>query len=144
MTYFAFIITILMMYLKKGMLVLLLLMGFQMAFGQTATLARTFTYLKAEPGHEDRLYKFIKKNWLAMDSVAQTQGLLKSYRLLKNDNKENTEWDVVVVVVYADERGYEGIKDAFEKIRQAQPRVLIDGKGMPELGRVVKSENVIE
>ena len=133
-----------MMYLKKGMLVVLLLLGFQMAFGQTATHAWTFTYLKAEPGHEDRLYKFIKKNWLAMDSMAQTQGLLKSYRLLKNGNKENTAWDVVVVVEYADERGYEGIKDAFEKIRQAHQRVLIDGKGMPELGRVVKSENLID
>lgn len=104
----------------------------------------TFTYLKAEPGHEDRLYKFIKKNWFAMDSIAQTQGLIRSYRALRNADKENTAWDVVVVVEYPDERGYEGIKDEFEKIRQVHKRILIDGKGMPELGKVVKSENLIE
>jgi hypothetical protein len=103
----------------------------------------TFTYLKASDGHRADLKLFLKKNWLAMDKIATEQGLFKQYHLLEN-NDASLGWDFTVVVQYKDEKGYEGVKTEFEKIRQAHQRVLVNGKVMAELGKIVKSEEFLE
>ena len=46
---------------------------------------------------------------------------------------------MLVEVVYRDERGYAGIVEAFERIRAAHPTMLVDGKGLPALGKIVSS-----
>ncbi len=103
----------------------------------------TFTYLKATNGLRADLKVCLQQNWLAMDKQATEQGLFKQYHLL--EDKDSTKgWDFVVVVQYRDEKGYEGVKVEFEKIRQNHPRVLINGRGMAELGKVVKSEEFLE
>lgn len=78
-----------------------------------------------------------------MDKLATEQGLFNQYHLLENSDASK-DWDFVVVVQYRDEKGYEGVKLKFEKIRQAHQRVLINGKGMGELGKIVKSEELLE
>lgn len=103
----------------------------------------TFTYLKAAEGQKENLKIFLQKNWLAMDQRATEQRLLRQFHLLEI-NDASKDWDLVVVVQYQNEKGYEGIKTEFEKIRQAHQRVLVDGKGMPELGKIVKSEELLE
>ena len=103
----------------------------------------TFTYLKATNGLRADLKVFLQQNWLAMDKQATEQGLFKQYHLLEDKDSTNG-WDFVVVVQYRDEKGYEGVKVEFEKIRQNHPRVLINGRGMAELGKVVKSEEFLE
>ncbi|MBS1555475.1 MAG: hypothetical protein JSU09_11160 [Bacteroidetes bacterium] len=103
----------------------------------------TFTYLKANNGLGDDLKAFLQQNWLAMDKQATEQGLFKQYHLLEN-NDSTKGWDFVVVVQYRDEKGYEGVKVEFEKIRQNHQRVLVNGKGMAELAKIVKSEDFLE
>jgi hypothetical protein len=103
----------------------------------------TFTYLKATNGLSGDLKVFIQKNWLAMDKQATEQGLFKRYHLLENGDATK-DWDFVVVVQYRDEKGYEGVKAEFENIRQNHQRVLVNGKGMEELGKIVKSDEFLE
>jgi hypothetical protein len=103
----------------------------------------TFTYLKATEGQKADLKLFLEQNWLAMDKIATAQGLFKQFHLLEN-NDASKDWDFTVVVQYQNEKGYEGVKVEFEKIRQAHKRVLINGKGMGELGKIVKSEEMQE
>lgn len=103
----------------------------------------TFTYLKANDGLRADLKAFLQQNWLAMDKQAAEQGLFKQYHLLEN-NDSTKGWDFIAVVQYRDEKGYEGVKAEFEKIRQNHQRVLVNGKGMAELGKIVKSEDFLE
>lgn len=100
------------------------------------------TYLKAKPNQFERLVSFVEKNWFAPDRIAVEQNLIKSYRLIKNKNAENPEWDAVVAVEYLNPLGYEGIKNDFEKIRVRHQTILIDNFKLSDLGSIVKSEKM--
>jgi hypothetical protein len=101
------------------------------------------TFLKSLPGERDRLRQFIVRNWFAMDAVARERGLMSAYTVLDTATDEG-DWNLVVVVTYPDTRGYEGIAAEFETIRRAHQTVLIDGKGLRELGAVVGSKRTFE
>lgn len=101
------------------------------------------TFLKAAPGAREALKQSIVANWFAMDRIAQAQGLMDSFTLLDTGTDDGA-WNVVVSVTYRDERGYEGIREAFERIRAAHQTVLIDGKPLRELGSIVESRKLYE
>jgi hypothetical protein len=42
------------------------------------------------------------------------------------------------------EKGYEGIAEAFEKIRRAHTTVRVGGKALRELGSIVESKRMFE
>lgn len=98
----------------------------------------THTYLAATPGRRDALARFIVANWFEMDRIAVAQGLFRSYRLLQNPRTDE-DWDLIVEVVYNDACGYACVAERFEAIRGAHATVLVDGLGMKDLGRVVRS-----
>lgn len=110
--------------------------------GKTVAPERVWelTYLKARQGQSERLVQFIEKNWFALDKIAAEQKLINSYRLIKNKNVVNQNWDAVVAVEYLNPLGYNGIKKEFEKIRAAHQTILIDGLQLSDLGSIVKSE----
>ena len=101
------------------------------------------TLLKSNPGERDTLARFIVANWFAMDALAVSQGLFTSYRLLENPEAEGS-WDFVVEVGYPTAEGYDdpATRTGFEAIRAAHTTVLIDGKSLRELGRIVGSERL--
>jgi hypothetical protein len=101
------------------------------------------TFLKALPGERERLRRYIVANWFEMDRVAKLQGLIDDYRLLDSAT-DDADWHALVVVSYHDDRGYEGIAEAFARIRRAHTPVPIDGKGLRELGTVVLSRKTLE
>lgn len=101
------------------------------------------TFLKSKPGQREPLRAFIVQNWLEMDRVAKLQGLMSAYTVMDTGTDEGP-WNVLVAVTYRDERGYEGIAEAFEKIRRAHVTVPVDGKRLPELGAVVDSKRLFE
>jgi hypothetical protein len=103
----------------------------------------TFTYLKSLPGERDNLRQFIVANWFAMDAVAAKRGLMLDYKLFDTGTDEG-EWNLMVMVTYPDARGFDGIRDEWAKIVAAHRRVLVNGKGQSELGRVVRSQRLIE
>ncbi|MFN7219581.1 MAG: hypothetical protein ACK5UX_02950, partial [Burkholderiales bacterium] len=113
------------------------------AASQAAVRAVEFTYLKSQPGERDNLRQAIVANWLAMDAIAVQQGLMVDYKVFDAGNDDG-EWNIKVMVVYPDARGYDGVREAFEKIRAAHKPVLINGKSVRDLGRVVRSQRVME
>jgi hypothetical protein len=100
-----------------------------------AQTSEELTYLKAQPGQKAALAEFIRRNWFAMDALAQNQGLIAEFELHTAPTNANQDWDLKVRVRYPHPGGYAAIASEFEAIRNAHQRVLIDGKGLPELGR---------
>lgn len=101
------------------------------------------TFLKAEAGQREKLKSFIVQNWFEMDRIAKQQGLLRAYTVLDTGSDEGP-WNLLVSVTYHDERGYTGVAEAFEKIRQAHQTVLVDGKALAQLGKIVESKRLLE
>jgi hypothetical protein len=108
-----------------------------------AKRAVEYTYLKSLPGERENLKRFISANWFAMDAIAVSQGLMVSYQLL-DTGSDDGPWNVVVAVTYPNSLGYSGIAPQFEKIRRAHQTVLIDGKGMRDLGKVIETRPLFE
>jgi hypothetical protein len=99
--------------------------------------------LKAAPGERENLKRFIVLNWFAMDAIAKQQGLMQAYTVL-DSGSDDGPWNLLVSVTYMDAKGYEGIAEAFEKIRRAHQTVPVDGKTLRDLGRIVESKRVFE
>lgn len=101
------------------------------------------TFLKAAPGERANLIRYIEANWFAADARAVKRGLFTSYALLEATDP-GADWDVVVAVGYPGLLGYDepGTAAAFDEIRRALPVVLIDGKGLQQLGRIVASRRL--
>ncbi len=97
------------------------------------------TFLKANEGLRQDLTSFITKNWFVMDEEGVKQGIFTSYWLME-DIDENAEWDLVMAVGYPQAGGYEepATKTKFNAIRAAHNEILINGKRLKELGRIVR------
>ncbi len=108
-----------------------------------AQRAVELTFLKAHPGQREQLKQFIVLNWFAMDKAAREQGLMHAYTLMDTGSDEGA-WNLLVSVTYTNELGYPGIAEAFERIRSAHRTVLVDGKGLRELGAIVDSRRLLE
>jgi hypothetical protein len=105
----------------------------------------TYTYLKAKENEKDNLKEFLIKNWFSMDSIAVRQGLFNDYKLLENTNADRTAtWDFIVAVEYFTKNGYSDIAEEWQEIRKAHETILIDGKNLKDLGKIVKSETLID
>lgn len=113
------------------------------------------TYLKAQPGRREALARYIEANWFAMDRIATERGLFRSYALHANANADAAadadppsgaaaDWDLVVTVRYASDQGYAdpATRRAFDAIRAAHREILIDGRGLRDLGAVVRHERL--
>jgi hypothetical protein len=101
------------------------------------------TFLKSHPGQREQLKTFIVRNWFAMDKIAKDQGLMHAYTVMDTGSDDGS-WNVLVSVTYTNDRGYDGIAAAFDKVRQAHTTVLVDGKGLRELGAIVETRRVFE
>ncbi len=133
--------------MKKNLTIFLFLLSasvFTKASAQTPNQNTwTFTYLKAIKGQKDKLKKYLKTNWFAMDSIAVRQGLINDYELIDNtNNSDSSEWDFIVAVEYFTEKTYQDIAEKFEIIRKNHQIVTVNGLGLNVLGRIVKSETV--
>ncbi len=133
-------------YFCFGFLLLVSLMG-QAQSGVPAanSLTWTFTYLKATPSSKSKLREFLKKNWLAMDSIAVAQGLIKTYELIEHveaNPQTEPDWDFIVAVEYFTQGTYADIAGPFENIRKNHTIVQVDGLAMKDLAKIVRSETV--
>lgn len=105
----------------------------------------TYTYIKAKEDQRNNLKQFLIKNWFKMDSIAVQRGLFNDYKLLENSSASSEiEWDYIVAVEYYTKGTYSDIQDEWMEIRSNHQTVKIDGYSFPELGAVVKSENLID
>jgi hypothetical protein len=108
-----------------------------------ATMVEERAYLKALPGQRETLARFIVANWFEMDRIAMTQPnpIFTRYRLYENGHNEG-DWDLVVVVGYPNATGFDDpeTQRRFNEIRRAHKTVLIEGKGLRDLGSIVRTE----
>lgn len=104
------------------------------------TLVEEWTFLKSLDPDPARLIAFIEANWFAMDRIAVAQGLFNSYALYRAEDEG--DWNLAVVVGYPDSQGSAAILDRFNAIRAGHQTVLIDGKGLAQLGRITGSRKV--
>jgi len=112
--------------------------------GQSATTrVVTITYLQSQPGRLAQLERFVRANWFAMDELAVQQGLFVSYEWLDSGTDQGP-WNAIVMVTYADDKGFEGIRERWAGIRSAHQEVRPDGLSMKELGRVIETKNLFE
>jgi hypothetical protein len=109
----------------------------------TERRAVELTFLKSNPGEREQLKTFIVLNWFAMDKVAKEQGLMSAFTVMDTGTDEGT-WNVLVSVTYMNEKGYEGIAEAFERIRRAHTTVRVGGKTLRDLGAIVDSKRMFE
>ena len=109
--------------------------------GQTQIIERT--YLKASSGQREALARFIVANWFELDRVAKERGLFTSYALSENLD-QSADWDFEVAVGYPNKDGYENtdVQVRFGEIRKAHKTILIDGKGLRELGQIVRTDRI--
>ncbi len=117
--------------------------GFSTAATSPDRRAVELTFLKSNPGEREQLMSFIVLNWFAMDKIAKEQGLMSAFTVMDTGTDEGP-WNVLVSVTYMNDKGYEGIAEAFEKIRRAHTTVRIGGKSLRELGTIVDSKRVFE
>jgi hypothetical protein len=119
---------------------LLLPAGSASAAATGRTRLYELTYLQSLDPDPAALIRFIEQNWFAMDAEAVRQGLMTSYSLLRG---EDPQWNLVCAVGYPDPAGYAGIDAQFEAIRKAHRTVLVDGKGLKELGRITGNRKLL-
>ena len=129
--------------LSLAFIVLAFTTGMSTAPSSPERSAVEFTYLKSNPGEREQLKIFIVLNWFVMDKIAKEQGLMSAYTVMDTGTDEGP-WNVVVSVTYNDEKGYDGIKEAFEKIRRAHTTIRVGGKGLRELGSIVEIKRMYE
>jgi hypothetical protein len=96
------------------------------------------TYLASTDPDPSVLARFIALNWFAMDAEAVRQGLMTGYTLLQADDGQ-----LICAVGYPDDQGYAGIAERFEAIRKAHSTMLVDGKGLKELGRITGTKKLV-
>ncbi len=126
------------------LLVLVPISAYAQAKDTNNQLTWTYTYLKAKEGESENLRKYLVSNWFAMDSIAVQKGLFNDYKLFQNTKPNaQTEWDFIVGVEYITKGTYSDIQEEWTDIRKNHKQVMIDGKGLKELGNIIKSEELI-
>lgn len=107
------------------------------------TAVEEWTFLRSLDPEPAALVAFIEANWFAMDRIAVARGLFSHYALYHaTERADPGDWNIVVVVGYPDARGYDGVREPFEAIRRAHVPVLIDGKDLNALGRIIGTRTV--
>ncbi len=97
------------------------------------------TYLKAKSGGVDALANYIRQNWFVMDAKARAAGHMEGFRLLRG-TPADTSWDLMEISVYRDSTQHARIDSIFRVVyRPAHVPVLVEGKGLKELGAIVGS-----
>ena len=109
----------------------------------TERRAVELTFLKSNPGQREQLKSFIVQNWFVMDKIAQNQGLMRAFTVMDSGTDEGP-WNVIVAVTYPNDKGYDGIVEAFDKIRRAHTVVRIEGKTLRELGSIIETKRMFE
>ncbi len=101
-----------------------------------------YTFLQSLAPKPDAAIEYITKNWFVMDEIAVKQGLMLNYSLFEA-SAESENWNIVVAVGYPTEQGYEAIVKEFEAIRKQHTKVLVNGKDLSGLAKIVGSRKLI-
>lgn len=108
------------------------------AAAKTKVEVYEYTFLQSFAEKPDDLIRFIVANWFAMDKIAVKKGLMVDYAVFETPD-ESATWNAATAIGYPTANGYQDIAAEFEKIRLKHKKVLIDGKDLKDLGKIVGS-----
>jgi hypothetical protein len=95
------------------------------------------TYLKALPGQQDRLERFILLNWFGPDERARQKGYINGFLLLRGSPDDPT-WDLVVIDIFPDSASHKLARERYRsEIMPEHKKQLVDGLDFPALGKIV-------
>jgi hypothetical protein len=100
------------------------------------------TFVRARPGQRERMERYLKANWLAVDELAKQQGHLTDYRLLRADRDLKETWDFAVILEYANARAMADFVPAYVALVRGRPRVRVEGLDFGDLGEIVQQKIV--
>lgn len=101
------------------------------------------SFVRARPGQRERLERFLRANWLALDELALREGRISAYRLLRADaDPREASWDYAVVIEYADREAMSDFVPFYLKLARERPHVRVDGLDFADLGSVVEQKIV--
>ena len=100
------------------------------------------SFVRARPGQRERLQRFLKANWLALDAKALEQGRIAGYRMLRADESTTESWDYAVIIEYPNRQAMRDFVPAYLEMLRAHPKVRIDGLDFADLGDVVQQKVV--
>lgn len=100
------------------------------------------SFVRARPGQRERLERYLKANWLALDDIARSQGLIQNYRMLRAEPDARENWDFMVILEYADKQTMNEFVPAWLALGQQHPHKRIDGLDFADLGEVVLQKTV--
>lgn len=100
------------------------------------------TFVRARPGQRERMERYLKANWLAVDEIARSKGHLAGWRLLRADRDLKETWDFVVILEYTNTQSMEAFVPAYLALVRGRPRVRIEGLEFADLGEVVQQKIV--
>jgi hypothetical protein len=106
------------------------------------TKAVELTLLRSIDADPTLAAQFIKANWFAMDAIAKARGLMTFFNL-HVDPTPREDWNLVVQVGYPDVRGFEAIQSQWSQIVAAHQTVLIEGKRLPDLARIIGTRRLL-
>jgi hypothetical protein len=101
------------------------------------------TYVRARPGQRERMERYLKANWLAVDELAKQQNHLAGYRLLRADRDLKETWDFVVILEYRNTAAMEAFVPAYLALVRGRARVRIEGLEFADLGEIVQQKIVM-
>jgi len=102
--------------------------------------------VRARPGQRERLLRFLRANWLALDAQLLEQGRISGYRLLAADAAiaagidDRKRWDYAVILEYRDRQAMQDFVPAYLALLKARPQVRIDGLVFADLGEMVQQQ----
>jgi hypothetical protein len=106
------------------------------------TKAVEITLLRSIDPNPNLAAQFIKANWFAMDEIARVRGLMTFFNLHIDPNPRE-DWNLIVQVGYPDVRGFDSIRHQWAEIVAAHQTVLIEGKRLPDLARVLGTRRLL-
>ena len=112
--------------------------------GEAAATIWAISLVRARPGQRERLLRFLRANWLALDAQLLDQGRISHYRLLEADVGKGLDdskaWDYAVILEYRDRQAMDAFVPAYLELIRTRPQVRIDGLVFADLGEVVQQK----
>lgn len=101
------------------------------------------SFVRARPGQRERLERFLRSNWLALDEAALQQQKITGYRMLRADaDPTESSWDYAVVIDYASRAAMADFVPFYLSLVRERPRKRIDGLDFADLGVIVQQKTV--
>ena len=102
------------------------------------------SFVRARPGQRERLERYLKSNWLALDAQALQQKRITGYRMLRADpDPRESSWDFAVTIEYANRQAMADFVPFYVELTRGRAHLRVDGLDFADLGEIVQQKTVM-